>query len=280
MVLPVEIDFCLGNDKLIDIFILQWHTPEPFRNHTWTKMASQDADKRRQVLGTFQNWLRNDFDRNQPSRPLFIVAPELSVPACHANLLDQLAEQVNRPTVIIAGLEYLTAEEYLDIRQGLSSMNELENWQENVPVGSVVNAAVIWIHEGSNTNTRKYIQPKCHPCDEESRYLYQGSNTLVFKSSNQMAGRHLNFCVQICSDFNSEQNVKHLRQELAEHLTSVLDLTFLLQRNKNQEATQLKEAIKAYFEPPYRMVQTSAGCLVCVNNASPKYWKNNNLGAI
>lgn len=97
VVLPVEIGFCLGNDKLIDIFILQWHTPEPFRNHTWAKMASQDVDKRKQVLGTFQDWLRSDFDGNQSSRPLFIVAPELSVPACHLHLLDQLVEQVNRP---------------------------------------------------------------------------------------------------------------------------------------------------------------------------------------
>lgn len=265
--IPVPIHFCLNQEHLIDIFILQWHTPEPFEHHTWRRMRFQDAEKRGRILQKLQNWLCNNFDRSQPVRPLFLIAPELSVSIQHMVYLDQLAEQLKRPAVIIAGLEYLEAQQYLAIRQSLPEMTAMTNWREDIPDGCVVNATAIWIHDGLDGNIRKYIQPKLHPCDEESTYLYSGSNYLLFKSSNQEPGSRLNFCVQICSDFNNEQYVENLRRELAEHLT--LDLTFLLQCNRDQERTQLKEAIKKYFEPSSGMVATENGCLLCVNNASP-----------
>lgn len=274
--IPVPIHFCLNQEHLIDIFILQWHTPEPFEHHIWTKMIPQDAERRGRILQKFQNWLCNNFDRSQPVRPLFLVAPELSVPIQHMVYLDQIAEQLRRPTVIIAGLEYLKAQEYLAIRQLLPEMTAMTDWREDIPNECVINAAAIWIHDGLDGNIRKYIQPKRHPCDEESTYLYSGSNCLLFKSLNQEPGARLNFCVQICSDFNNEQYVENLRRELAEHLT--LDLTFLLQCNKDQERTTLKEAIRKYFEPPLGMVATEDGCLLCVNNASQNIQNTNIWG--
>ena len=143
IVSPVKLDLCLGEDRRIDIFILQWHTPEPFRNHTWAKMASQDAEKRGRVLQKFQNWLCNNFDRNQPVRPLFVIAPELSVSIQHMIYLDQLAEQLKRPAVIIAGLEYLEAQQYLDIRQSLREITAMTNWREDIPDGCVVASGAI-----------------------------------------------------------------------------------------------------------------------------------------
>lgn len=274
--IPVPIHFCLNQEHLIDIFILQWHTPEPFAHHIWTRMPLQDAERRGRILQKFQNWLCNNFDRSQPVRPLFLVAPELSVSSQHMVYLDQLAEQLRRPTVIIAGLEYLEAQQYLAIRQSLPEMTAMTDWREDIPNGCVINAAAIWIHGGLDGNIRKYIQPKRHPCDEESTYLYSGSNCLLFKSLNQTPGSRLNFCVQICSDFNNGQYVENLRRELAEYLT--LDLTFLLQCNKDQERTILKEAIRKYFEPPLGMVATEDGCLLCVNNASPNIQNTNIWG--
>ena len=88
----------------------------------------------------------------------------------------------------------------------------------------------------------------------------------------------MNFCVQICSDFTNFENVREFRRA-SEAVADgrPIDFTFLLQRNRDQFATQFVNSTGAYFAPPNAMIDTSRGCLVFANIGSEsagksEYW--------
>lgn len=194
-IFPVDLNLQLTQDRLIDIFILQWHTPLPVHEHNLEKTQPLLAEEKVALFNNFGNWLLNYFDVNTLSRPLFIVTPELSMPVSCDNLLDQIVNKINRPTVIIAGLEYLRWDEYSDFVGNLPCMPQPETWLTDGRENNVVNAAGIWIRD-ANGEFKKYIQPKLNPqADEQAIPLYQGQHTLFFRSTDQATGPRLNFCV-------------------------------------------------------------------------------------
>jgi len=276
---PIDLNLQLAQDRLIDIFIFQWHTPLLVHEHNWAKIQPQLAENKHTVLNEFRDWLLRYFLVNTPPRPLFIVAPELSMPICCDDLVNQILDEMNRPTVIIAGLEYLQWDEYKDILANLSCMPQPETWLTGGLENNIVNAAGIWIRD-ANGEVKKYIQPKIHPQDHEQAIpVYQGQNALVFRSVDQTNGPRLNFCVQICSDFSNAEFVKQLRQGLATECEDLgLDLTFLIQCNPDQEAGQFKQAVKAYFDVPNGIAPTEQGCLLFVNKANEKIGKSRKWG--
>ena len=271
---PIDLDLQLAEDRLIDIFFFQWHTPLPVNEHNWEKIDPLLADEKCTILNNFREWLDRYFVVNTSPRPLFLVTPELSMPLRCNNIFDQMVQDLNRPTVIIAGLEYLQWHEYRDLVYDLPCMPERDTWFSNGQGNNIVNAAGIWIRDAKGELT-KYIQPKLNPQDHEQAIpLYRGQHTLFFRSNNQASGPRLNFCVQICSDFSSSDSVRSLRQCIAERcIGTCLDLTFLIQCNPDQEAEQFKQAIQTYFEVPNGIASTQEGCLFFLNNASNKTGK-------
>ena len=278
-IFPVDLNLQLTQDRLIDIFILQWHTPLPVHEHNLEKIQPLLAEEKVALFNNFGNWLLNYFDVNTLSRPLFIVTPELSMPVSCDNLLDQIVNKINRPTVIIAGLEYLRWDEYSDFVGNLPCMPQPETWLTDGRENNVVNAAGIWIRD-ANGEFKKYIQPKLNPqADEQAIPLYQGQHTLFFRSTDQGTGPRLNFCVQICSDFTNAAFVQQLRQRIAAKCPGIcLDLTFLIQCNPDQEAVQFKQAIQTYFDVPNGRAPTQDGCLFFLNNANKKTGKSTKWG--
>jgi len=277
----INLDLQLEQDRLMDIFLFQWPTTFSDQGPILPQLANDKAT----LLKNFRNWLFNYFDNAIPIRPLFIVLPELSMPKCYTNLLDEIARGMNRPTVIIAGLEYLGWDEYHKFIENESASPQPATWFENGDDGCLVNAAGIWIREYSsnnhNGNIKKYLQPKCHPYDHERPYLYPCLNVLVFRSQKQVSGPRLNFCVQICSDFSSASFVRELRQKCVEACSPsgiTLDITFLLQHNEDQDAPQIKQAIQAYFEPAESMAETDGGCLIFINRANDTLGKADKWG--
>lgn len=266
---PVDLNLQLTDDRLIDVFILQWHTPLPVHQHNWEKIQHELANKKFSILNEFRDWLLKYFNVGTPPRPLFIVAPELSLPICCETLLNQIVNEVNRPTIVIAGLEYLYWSEYSDFVNNLPYMPQPEAWLTGGHKDVIVNAASIWIRDADG-KVKHYIQPKLHPQDHEQAIpLYQGQHTLIFHSTNQTTGPRLNFCVQICSDFANATFVKELRQSITEKCGQFsIDFTFLLQCNPDQDAVQFKQAVQEYFAPPDGKVPTKDGCLAFVNNAN------------
>ncbi|MCK4390883.1 MAG: hypothetical protein KAV83_11690 [Desulfobacterales bacterium] len=274
-IFPIDLNLQLTQDRLIDIFILQWHTPLPAHDHIWKKIPPQLAEEKVALFDNFGKWLLNYFDVNTPSRPLFIVTPELSMPISCENLLDQIVNRINRPTVIIAGLQFLEWEEYSNLIHNLPCMPESATWLTDGHANHIVNAAGIWIRD-ANGEVKRYIQPKLHPQDHEQAIpVYQGQNVLVFRSVDQRTGPRLNFCVQICSDFSNADFVQQLRHGIAAKCEGLcLDLTFLIQCNPNQDSIQFKQAVQAYYEVPNGMTPTKQGCLLFVNNANEKAGKS------
>jgi hypothetical protein len=156
-------------------------------------------------------------------------------------------------------------------------MPERAAWQGGGCDCQLVNAAMVSVRD-CHGQRKRYIQPKRHPCDHEQPFLYRASNVLLFSSSNQMPGARFNFCVQICSDFTSDAFVRDLRRECAQRLLSPLDFTFVLQLNLDQEATQFKNSVRAYFSAPDEMIETNLGCLLFANNANSAHGRSREWG--
>jgi len=278
---PIDLNLQLMDDRLVDIFIFQWHTPLPVHGHIWQKILPDLAEEKLAILNEFHDWLLRYFLENTPPRPLFIVAPELSMPLCCDDLLDQIVNEMNRPTVMIAGLEYLRWDEYSNFVANLPWIPQPGTWLTGGHENNIVNAAGIWIRD-ANGEIKKYIQPKLNPQDHENAIpLYRGQNTLFFCSTNKAHNLRLNFCVKICSDFSSAVFVQQLRQCIAAECAGVyLDLTFLIQCNADQEAVQFKQAVQTYFDVPNDndMAPTQEGCLLFLNNANEKTGKSTKYG--
>jgi hypothetical protein len=84
---PIDLNLQLMDDRLVDIFIFQWHTPLPVHGHNWQKIQPVLAEVKLAILNEFHDWLLRYFLVNTPPRPLFIVAPELSMPLCCDDLV-------------------------------------------------------------------------------------------------------------------------------------------------------------------------------------------------
>jgi hypothetical protein len=276
-VIPIDINFELPQDKLMDIFLLQWSTPILFHHYNPTKINDHTAGRRGALLTNFKNWLTKYFI-NIPPRPLFILSPELSMPVTQIPVLNDLIANLNRPAVIITGLEYMPWNEYADLVKSLDDMPDKQLWTQDGIETNHVNAANILIRD-SKGNIRRFIQPKLHPEDHEQAKIYSGHHLFLFKTNNQHSGQRLNFSVQICSDFCSTVHVRNFRQLIDTNCPQTpLDLTFLLQCNKDQEAQQFKESVRQYFDVPDGMVPTTDGCLLFINNANRKHNKSSKWG--
>ncbi|MDR3584522.1 MAG: hypothetical protein P4L59_04270 [Desulfosporosinus sp.] len=277
-VYSIDVKIELSEDKLIDMFILQWHTPLA-QGHVLSKLSNQRAKERTNDLVEFRDWLLNYLDKTVPIRPLFIISPELSIPDGCTCVLQEIVERINRPTMIIVGLEYMDWGQYQDLINSLPDMPEKNQWLDERFDKHIFNTAGIWIRDLDGV-IKRFIQPKMHPQDhEQAMPVYSGQHYFVFKSTTQVGGKRLNFCVQICSDFSASQNVRDFRGAIASECPGLeLDLTFLIQCNKDQWVEQFQQAVQAYFEIPDGMASTSNGCLVFVNNANEKFGKTSEWG--
>jgi hypothetical protein len=274
----VEHHLQLGQDRLIDMFLVQWNTPLLVRDHQWSKIEEGQAEERLNLLRSFRDWLLRHFVPSTPERAVFILMPELSVPIRCESVINEIVDSLQRPTVLIAGLEYLRWSEYTELWGRLPSMPTAP--PAGVDNNRVVNSAGIWIREDAAAETKRYLQSKIHPQDHEQAIpVYSGSELLVFESLNQVPGSRLNFCVQICSDFTSPVFVRELRREMANECPDlVLDLTFLIQSNIDQTAIQFNEAVQMYFDVPDNMTETERGSLIFINNANPQTGKSSHWG--
>lgn len=271
---PIELDFSLPDNKFIDIFIIQWHTPLLFNNNNWNHISPSLTRSKNVLLTAFKSWLTDYFMNNFDTQPLLILAPELSVSYDHIPILNEISTQINRPTIIIVGLEYLDWSQYEKIITEFQDMPQPDKWlKKNEQNNPAVNAAYILVRD-NNGNVKKFIQPKIHPQDHESMYLNSGENVLFFNSINRMNGYKFDFITQICSDFTSARFVTDLREAIESEINgSSIDMTFLLQCNEDQTAEQFQQAFQMYFDKADKMAKTNDGCLVSINNANSKMGK-------
>src|SRR5437899_3060542 len=98
----IDLDLHLPPERVIDIVLIQWHTPAPSADHRWLPIDPEMGRAKFALLDSLQRWLVETFDTSAPRRPLLVIAPELSTPVSAAPLLSTLASSLARPTVIIA----------------------------------------------------------------------------------------------------------------------------------------------------------------------------------
>lgn len=270
---PVPVDFPLSEDQLVDFFLLQWHTPDPELQGDTAENAALH-DYKRAVLNELSSWLTNNpIDRRGP---LIILAPEVSLPLDCLDIVDNLVSSSTRPTVMIAGLEHIRWESYCHlidesdnpVDEGDDPGNQGRSlWKAGGDETQFVNAAAIRMRDAEG-NLKRYVQPKLRPnADEEMALVYPADRVLLFHHTDPTPGCGVNFCVQICSDFCNEGHVSLLREKVG-RANLRLDLTLLLQHNRDQSAPQFQVAAGAYFAPSPKKVITKNSALLYFNNAA------------
>ena len=183
-VYPVTLDIRLGDDTLIDLFLVQWHTPVPARGHAPSVIPALFVEQKRQVLEQFRDWLLAQTAGN-PTRPVFVIIPEMSMPSGQVPILNGLVQAMQRPVVVIAGMEYQPWTDFQKLVLALPDMPDPQSWLQDGQPHHWVNAARIWTRD-EHGQIKRFIQPKRHPqADEQAIPLYQGRNVLVFRSSTQ-----------------------------------------------------------------------------------------------
>lgn len=166
-VIPVNVDIALPEDGVMDLFLLQCHSPDPIENGAPGRLP-MDVTARRQVfLERFSQWLQNTYCPANPSRPFFVVIPELTVSPMHFDVLREIAQCGDRSAGVFAGVEFLTREEYSNIIQNMPAMPEPHLWINGVTEVHRVNAALILLQQ-SDGELLQFIQPKRIPSDLEA----------------------------------------------------------------------------------------------------------------
>jgi hypothetical protein len=291
--IPIELDIELPDDQIIDFFLLQWHTPPPFSNiYNGWKIPKKVAEKRFEYLNAFKEWLINEYKSIDPSRPVFIIAPELSLPSGCLGILESIAKELGKTAIIIAGLEYLKIDDFQELKKDFYYMSDdIKTCWYRIKHDQKINSACILVHEAKEKTIKKFIQFKNYLAPEEEVLdIYSGDYILYFKSKNRGDGRKIDFCVRICSDMTDKSKAEEFRKAIfgekddrvnnndSCNEESYIDLTFLLQMNKNQNAEQFKNGVKGYFSPADHMIETQKGCLIAVNNAISVKNKENEYG--
>ena len=277
-VFPVEVDVSLPQDRAVDLFLLQCHSPDPLEGGAPGKLPAQVSVTRLALLTSFYKWIRDTYCPQNPLRPYFVVTPELAVSADHLDVLRNIARAGQGPAVVLAGLDFLTWDEYQILLHAMPDMPDPDSWTEGGNPAHRLNTAIIFLQESGGL-LREFIQPKRNPSDREAATHFPCQNVLFFHSKTQAQGRRLNFSVQICSDFTNSKNVREFRRECELKSNGMpVDFTFLLERNPDQSAPQFQGSIETYFEPPEGMVDTSPGCLVFANAASEYFGKSTSWG--
>ena len=109
-VYPYDVDIQATSDVPLQMFLLQWHTPAPISAQD--KIDPVVAATRCALLERFRDWLIAEMQQHPADSPVFIIAPELSMPQKCWSVLDEITKQIDRQTIIIAGFEYLDWTEY------------------------------------------------------------------------------------------------------------------------------------------------------------------------
>lgn len=274
----VVLDVELPDERSVDLFLLQLHTPAPIEAGGLGPYPPPAAVARGECLQRFAEWLNQEYRPAHPNRPFFVILPELSVPRQHLHILEEIAAAADRPAFVIAGIEFLRFEQYRDLLESMNAMPDRAGWLANGHAGNLVNAAFVAVRD-DHGQVQHFLQTKRNASDPEAHVLFRCAETLLFRSANQTNGPRINFCVQICADFVSDEHVREFRQGCEQELNGrPLDFTIVLQRNEDQTVPHFKRSISAYFGAADGMVSTDGGCLIFVNNASETFGRSDAWG--
>ena len=271
----VKLDISLPDDLMIDLWLVQWHTPTPV---AFQPIREPHRSEKARIIEQLTELLRQSAQTAPADRLAMVVFPEISLPKDQLNAIEALLTARDRPTIVVAGFEHLTWGDYEALLEKMSDTPEPETCDVGRQAGTFVNVAGIWIRDLSG-RVRQYLQPKLHPSGSEQPVVLEGQNVLVFESNDQASRRRLNFCVQICSDVCVQTFVEDLRKAIDHTIPGLpLDMLVLPLHNPNRKAVQFVEGFDTYFDQGVAGSQTDSGCIIRVNNSAPNRGKSKTYG--
>lgn len=164
----------------------------------------------------------------------FLVLPEYSLPAqLWPEVEQKIAAELPRNTVVMAGLDGLTPEEYRVLMEGVSHPPHTPT--DTVPANRWVNCCVVWAKDGDGP-PKRFVQAKAGPAPAEYRPagMYHGNRLFVFET------RHCRFAVLLCYDLIHPLDGLTplpiwLSEQVNERVIGHLQLLFLLEQNGDPE---------------------------------------------
>src|SRR5688572_26179973 len=102
---PVQLDLPLTPEELVDLLLVQWRTPVASEEGSGPAVLDGSTAQKMQTLEKLSAWIQQ---QPESRRPLFILTPEISTPLAAIDRFKRLLAEIDRPTIVIAGLEHLS----------------------------------------------------------------------------------------------------------------------------------------------------------------------------
>jgi len=226
------------------------------------------------ILG---NCLHAAFEHiNGLPRVCFVVAPEFSLPLESLQTVEQiLSSNACAPnTVIIAGLEWIKAQEYSAL---LAASNNPDAMKQKHPDANLfVNCCIVWIKAADGTLLR-YIQPKLHPSPPENatQVMYRGEDVLVFITRRPHV---LSFCLLICFDCIDRQGEVGMFDQLLAAVPETdlntsfnLHILFVPQHNNAPEEPSFFSFADRFLNSGGTVLNTADSAVAFINSAASRH---------
>lgn len=210
----------------------------------------------------------------------FTIVPEYCMPGFEGvQLVENKLSSSNWPTgtILIAGTDGLTVDQYREIGEGNSTHVADCNLPRQVSSSKWVNCAVVWI-KFADGRLDRWIQPKLSAAWEEENVchekMFRGRSIYVFKGKFENGGYFL-FCTLICFDWIArignldtfEWLLHGIHNEAGSGQLPVTWI-FVIQRNANPSHQTFLDRIQQFFNHNgYPNARKDNTCLVFANTA-------------
>ena len=253
---------------------IQFHstTEEPFR---WADNAVEEQ------LIAINRTLDIALNNSEGCFANFTLFPEYSIPGIvgATAINDRIsADAWPNDSIIIAGIDGITKEEYSNLCDLLTGSVSESNAPNSVGDTQWVNCCVIWIknHEGG---IDKYVQPKIRPAWPEMNAtcndMFSGSTVYLFECQYEPSGYPCRFLTLICYDWVASVAGTTVCHEFLDKLTELktpnptsLDWTFVVQHNPGVNHTSfLNSTFQFLTDVAHPFVERDKAIVVHANTA-------------
>jgi hypothetical protein len=232
--------------------------------------------RREAAAAIFRNSLQYAFQTPEGMpRVHFAIFPEFTLPFESFSVAEEMLASTACPsnTVVIAGLEWLTAGQYIELLA--SSANPTAIKAKHPDPHFFVNCCAIWIK--TNDQLLRFLQPKLRPSPPEAatQVMYRGQDVFVFATPRPTA---LSFSLLICFDCIAAAGEKNMFDQILEAAPDTglntsfnLQMLFVPQYNDSPEHASFLDFADRFLNRGGATLNTADSAVAFVNSASHKH---------
>jgi hypothetical protein len=233
------------------------------------------VESHRQVAATvFRNSIQYAFEATQGMPQVhFIIFPEFSLPFESFPAAENVLAACPANTVVIAGLEWITAEQYIGL---LGSSSNPAAIKDKLPDPHLfVNCCVIWIKESDRL--LRFLQPKLRPSPPEAatQVMYRGQDVFVFSTARP---HPVSFALLICFDCIAATGETNMFDQIIDAVPDTglntsfnLQMLFVPQHNDEPEHASFLDFADRFLNRGGATLNTADSAVAFVNSASLKH---------